>query len=176
MVANPIEQYGKDEPLTDSVLLRLQQDNDVVLAFAVANYAWVKSVSYRIIALNKQQWKGYTYAVNYTRHTSTGLVETPVQADSCEALWKLIREREAVRIKGDNGEDFCTGEKKADCNINDGATWQLWFIAKTKIAAPSYYEPEFFERCCPGDKDRQLFLDVAGKLKTIVGDIGAPQQ
>jgi len=87
-------------------------------------------------------------------------------------LWKFIKEKEATKIEGDNGKDFCTADKKNNCNINDGVTWRLLFITKDNVINPSYYEPEYYENCCPGNANRQLFLQIANKIKSIVGNNG----
>ena len=119
--------------------------------------------------MNNNEWKGFNYTVNNTSHTSSGLMPVNVSTDSCNALWKFVKDKEATEIVGDDGKDFCTDQKKNNCNINDGATWRLLFITKNSIADPSYYEPEFYEKCCPGNSNRQLFLQVANKIKSIVG-------
>ena len=170
MTANPLDQSGrKEQQPEDSVLLDLQKNNEVVLAFAIETYAWAKTKNYKILALNNNEWKGFNYTVNNTSHTSSGLMPVNVSTDSCNALWKFVKDKEATEIVGDDGKDFCTDQKKNNCNINDGATWRLLFITKNSIADPSYYEPEFYEKCCPGNSNRQLFLQVANKIKSIVG-------
>ena len=41
MTANPLDQSGrKEQQPEDSVLLDLQKNNEVVLAFAIETYAW----------------------------------------------------------------------------------------------------------------------------------------
>ena len=170
MMANPVKQNGRQEQLQDSVLINLQQNNELVLAFAIETYAWAKTKNYKIITLNNNEWKGYNYSVNNSTHSSSELIPVAVSADSCDALWKFIKEKEATNIEGDNGEDFCTGNKNNNCNINDGATWRLLFITKNSVVDPSYYEPQFYESCCPGNINRELFLQVADKIKNIVGN------
>jgi hypothetical protein len=61
MSASSFDEYARTEQITDSFLVSLQQNNEVVLAYVVESYAWVRAVDYRIIAMNKGQWKGYTY-------------------------------------------------------------------------------------------------------------------
>ena len=166
--ADPMKESHEEVQLQDSALLNLRQKNDVVIAFALIQTAWVKSVNYKIVTLNKNEWKGYNYSINNTRHTTSGLTPVNVSNDSCNALWKFIQERDAVKIKDDNGENFCSGDKKNSCNINDGASWQLLFITKKDVVTPAFYEPEFYENCCPGNTDRQLFLQVANRIKNTV--------
>src|SRR5207244_4383723 len=118
--------------------------------------------------MNKGEWKGYTYR----RKITGGITEThqtiSVSKKVCDEVWKYIQTNEAWKIKGDDGKDFCIGEKKSNCNINDGVTWHLLIITKDKIVDPSYYEPAFYENCCPGNINRKLFIDVANKIKQSV--------
>ena len=168
MSASSFDEYARTEQITDSFLVSLQQNNEVVLAYVVESYAWVRAVDYRIIAMNKGQWKGYTYH----RKTTGGITEThetiTVSKKVCDEVWKYIQTNEAWKIKGDNGNGFCIGEKKSNCNINDGVTWRLLIATKDKIVDPSYYEPAFYENCCPGNADRKLFIDAANKIKEAV--------
>ncbi|MEP6846918.1 MAG: hypothetical protein ABI861_12980 [Panacibacter sp.] len=168
MSANSFEEYARTEQVTDSFLLSLQKQNEVVLAFAVESYAWIKSVDYHIITMNSGQWKGYTY---YKRVTGGALEKhepVPVSNETCNAVWKSIQINEAWKIKGDDGKDFCSGSEKKNCNINDGVSWRLLIITKDKITDPSYYEPVFFEECCPGNAGRKLFIETVNKIKSSV--------
>jgi hypothetical protein len=176
MESDAIENFERQAPLDDTVLQMLQKNNELVLAFAVETYAWAKTKNYEILTLNNNEWKGYRYSVSITGHTSSGLIPTPVSEDSCNALWEFIKERDATKIPGDNGNDFCNDEKKSDCNINDGVTWRLFFVTKSNVTDPSYYEPQFYENCCPGNKNRQLFLELANKIKSIVGNTDGIEQ
>ena len=39
--------------IEDSVLQKLQAENDLIIAYAVENFAWVKSIDYHIISAKK---------------------------------------------------------------------------------------------------------------------------
>lgn len=168
MSAGSFDQYARTEQVTDSFLLSLQQHNEVVLVFAVESYAWVRAIDYRIIALNKDQWQGYSY---YKRITG-GAIEKHetinVSNDLCSEAWKFIQTNEAWKVKGDDGKDFCSGSEKKNCTINDGVTWRMYILTKDKIADPAYYEPAFFEECCPGNNERKLFIEAVTKIKNAV--------
>lgn len=162
------EQCAKNEKSADSFLLSLQQDNEIVLAFAAENNAWAKAIDYRIIAIKKGKWKGYAYYKSISGAATQSINDVEVQQDSCNALWNFIQEKQAWKIPGDNGKDFCTTEKKSNCNIYDGITWRLLMFTKDKMVNPSYYEPQFYEECCPGDAQRVLFISVANMIKAVV--------
>jgi hypothetical protein len=168
MSAGSFDQYARTQQITDSFLLSLQQHNEVVLAFAVESYAWVRAVNYRIIALNKGQWTGYTY---YKR-TTGGAIEkheaVTVSNDICNEAWKFIQTNEAWKVKGDDGKDFCSGSQNKSCTINDGVTWRMLIITRDKITDPAYYEPAFYEECCPGNTERKLFIEASDKIKNAV--------
>jgi hypothetical protein len=170
MITNSTEPNERQEQPQDSVLRNLQQNNELVLAFAIETYAWARTKNYKILTLNNNEWKGYNYSINNSTQSSSGLIAVTVSADSCNALWKFIKEKDATKIPGDNGENFCSGNKNNNCNINDGATWHLFFITKNSVITPSYYEPQFYEDCCPGNTNRQLFLQVADEIKNIARD------
>ena len=167
MSAN-FEEYARKEQVQDSFLLSLQQNNDVVIAYAVESFAWVKAISYKIITLKDGEWYGYAY----NKKITGGPVETHesinVSKKDCEDVWKYIQANEAWKLKGDGGKDFCGTEKKTNCTINDGQTWRLLILTKEKIVDPSYYEPEFYDNCCPGNADRKLFLEVINKIKKSI--------
>lgn len=165
MSAGSFDQYARTEQVTDSFLLSLQQENEIVLAFAAESYAWVRAVDYRIITLNKGQWKGYAY---YKRTTGGPLKKhdvITVSDEVCNEAWKFIQTNEAWKVKGDGGKDFCNSSGNKSCNINDGITWRMYIITKDKIADPSYYEPAFYEECCPGNVERKLFIEAVNKIK-----------
>ncbi len=167
------DQFGRAEAIDDSVLNSLQQKNDIVLAYATENYAWGRSATYYIITLNKNEWTGYNYFVRYkpaldkTTAISCNINPVVVSKESCDSILQFIEKNEVWKIKGDNGEDFCTNGTK-NCTINDGATSRLWIITKAKLVNPSYYEPQFFEKCCPGNTERKLFIEAAKKINDII--------
>ncbi|MBG9376202.1 hypothetical protein I5907_08145 [Panacibacter sp. DH6] len=165
MSAGTFDQYARTEQATDSFLHALQQQNEVVLAFAVESNAWVRAVDYRIIALNKGTWKGYTYYKRTSGAPSQTINDIEVVQDSCNAAWHFVQANEAWKISGDNGKDFCAGERKSNCNIYDGVTWRLMIITRDRIADPSYYEPRFYDDCCPGNTERKLFITTTDILR-----------
>jgi hypothetical protein len=168
MSANSFDTHARTEQAADSFLLALQQQNEVVLAFAVESYAWIRAVDYRIIALNKGQWKGYTYYKRLSGGATEKHEQITVSNDVCNDTWKFIQTNEAWKIKGDNGKDFCGGSENKNCTINDGVSWRLLILTKDKITDPSYYEPAFYEECCPGNTERKLFIEAVNKIKTAV--------
>ncbi len=172
MHENQWQQYGRIEQVADPFLNSLQKNNDLVLVFALENYAWGKSVNYKALALNNNEWTAYGWYVNKNAGPSVQPNVNPliVSNDSCNAIWKFFQDKQVWKVKGDTGEGFCTGSKNGDCNISDGANWRLLIITKDKVIDPTYYEPGFFENCCPGNTDRALFVEAINKMQGIMGN------
>jgi len=165
-----INAISKEQP-EDSVLKKLQSENDLVIAYAIENYAWVKSMDYHIIVQNNNSWKGYTYHLNMMHNNAgspTVIAPATVDEAACNAILNYLTENKAWEIKGDNGENFCTDGNK-NCNINDAANARLWIITKNGSVNPSYYAPDFYEKCCP-EKQRGLFVTIAHKIISLFGN------
>jgi len=170
-VMQQVDVLGQDQTIEDSVIRRLRDNNDLVIAYAVENFAWVRSISYLIIAKKNDEWMGYQYHVNLMRNQPQASVPgninpAEVNKASCDSLLQYITQTKAWNIKGDSGQNFCPDGNNG-CNINDAAGARLWIITQKGLVNPSYYAPEFFEECCP-DKDRALFLSVTKKIQDIV--------
>lgn len=167
-----IDASGGKQPIEDSVLQKLQAENDLVIAFAVENFAWVKSIDYRILAHSNNKWRGYLYHKNLmwnaTAGSPTSMHAVTVDNAACDSLLNYITEKKAWDIKGDTGDGFCADGNK-HCNINDASGSRLWVITKNAAINPSYYAPDFYERCCP-EQQRGLFLSITKKITAIAGE------
>ncbi len=173
MLTENINALAEKQPVEDSVLQKLQSENELVIAYAVENFAWVKSADYRILAQNKGEWKGYVYHKNLMPNNagSPNTFNTAnVDKTACDTLLNYLTENKAWTIKGDSENGFCSDGNK-NCNINDAASARLWLITKTAAINPSYYAPEFYENCCP-EKQRGLFVSITKKIADIVADNG----
>ncbi|HYK45087.1 MAG TPA: hypothetical protein VEV83_07960 [Parafilimonas sp.] len=171
-VVQQVDALGRSETIEDSVIRRLRDNNDLVIAYAVENFAWVRSANYLIIAKNSNEWTGYHYYVSLMHNPGQpaapgNINPAEVNKLSCDSLLEYISKTKAWTIKGDSGENFCPNSNQS-CNINDASGARLWIITKQGSVNPSYYAPEFFEECCPGNKDRALFLSIAKKIEQIV--------
>src|SRR6478735_502072 len=173
MLTENINNAADKQPVEDSILQKLQSENDLVIAFAVEKYAWVRSIDYRILAQNNHEWKGYIYHKNLMSNNTgspTTASEIKVDKTAADALLNFLTENKAWTIKGDSENGFCADGNK-NCNINDAAGSRLWLITKTAAINPAYYAPDFFENCCP-EKQRGLFLAITKKIAGILPDNG----
>lgn len=167
--ATEIKTYGRPGKPDDATLQKLQQENEAVLIYGIEMYAWVKQKKYYILALNNNEWKGYEYSISFGPNAGSNLAPVNVSQDSCKAVWNFFTDKKVWEIPGDSGANFCEGEKARSCNINDGATWRLMILSKDHIIDPSYYEPKYFEQCCPGNSKRKLFLEAGKKVEEVFG-------
>ena len=173
-IVTMVDETGNNQPLEDSVLNNLRNNNDIVIAYAVENFAWARKINYTIIAQKNGEWKGYNYEKSLMKQNpSQNINSISINKTACDSLANYIMQTKAWMIKGDNGKNFCANGNK-NCNIYDVPTERLWVITKQTVINPSYYAPEFYERCCP-DKDRALFLSVKKKIENCVSNKNVTQ-
>lgn len=156
--------------IEDSVLSKLQSENDLVVAYAIENFAWARSISYRIVAKNNNVWQGYVYHKNLMNNSTASpsvLNKINVNNASCDSLISYLTVNKAWLIKGDADGNFCNDVNKK-CNINDAPGARLWMTTKSAAMNAGYYAPEFYEQCCPGNEQRKLFISVTEKIAAIV--------
>lgn len=172
LLISEVNKKGNTDSIPDAVIRSLQQKNDIVLAFATENYAWGRSFNYSIICKNQDGWTGCKYQKkNMPDNNSANLSPVTVNTAACDSLLSYITANKIWEIKGETGEggNRCPNGNE-NCNINDAANNRLWLITKERFIAPSYYAASFFEECCPGNKDRNLFLMTGLKLTGIVNN------
>ena len=167
-ITENINASANKQPLEDAVLQTLQAENDLVIAYAIENYAWARSIDYRILVQKNNEWKGYTYHKSLMPSGSPAKLSEPSAVDKAAAgaLLNYMAENNAWAIPGDSENGFCADGNKS-CNINDAPGARLWMITKTAAIAPAYYAAEFYEKCCP-EKQRGLFVSIAKKINAIV--------
>ncbi|MEP6464991.1 MAG: hypothetical protein ABJB05_01745 [Parafilimonas sp.] len=166
-----IESSGNSISVQDSILHKLQTENDLIIAYAVENFAWVKSMDYHIIVQKGNVWKGYKYHRNLMMNNAgspTSVTLEKVDKAACDSILNYITEKKVWNIKGDAEDGFCA-DGNQNCNINDAASLRLCIITKNALINPSYYAPDFFEKCCP-DEQRGLFLSITKKIASAFGE------
>jgi hypothetical protein len=166
-----IELAGNKQPVDDETIKKLQNENDLIIAYAVENFAWVKSMDYHIISQKNNEWKGYKYHRNLMTNNAgspTTITSEKINKAACDSILNYITEKKAWTIKGDSEDGFCSNGNK-NCNINDASGLRLWLITKNAVINPSYYAPDFFEKCCPNEQ-RGLFLSITKKIAAAFGD------
>ncbi len=166
-IINKVDEAAGNKVLEDSVITNLRNNNDIVIAYADENFAWVRKIDYTILAQQNGVWKGYTYKVSLMKlNPSQRISSLNINKNVCDSLVEYLIKNKAWTIKGDTGNVFCANGN-ANCNINDASSGRLWIITKKAVINPSYYAPEFYENCCP-NKERALFLSIKNKIENSV--------
>ncbi len=111
LVSN-IETFGNKQPIEDSILQKLQTENDLVISYAVENFAWVRSMDFHIITQKNNEWTGYIYHKNLMTNAAgspTSITANNVDKTACDSLLNYITDNKAWTIKGDSGNGFLYG-------------------------------------------------------------------
>ncbi|HWB27910.1 MAG TPA: hypothetical protein VG738_20700 [Chitinophagaceae bacterium] len=152
--------YGKEEQLTDTVLHRLQQENDVVIAAYTQNMSWGVHFDYTILTNKGGLWKSYLYSISGTfAKKQTLFTEMPAtNKKAADSILALLNNQALWRSR-DNHET---------CNmqVSDGATSYLLMASPSKVLRLSYYMPEQYQKFCP-DSSRQQFISVFNKVQNL---------
>lgn len=178
--ADTLSNAAAPQQLTlDSTLSALQQQNDLLLVFGDQNFAWTRTTTYYILAKNGDDWKGYFYkAPNSPSPGNSTIIYNPVIVSNAGAdlVLAYFNHNALWHVKGDNGKDFCSAGSETNdtqkvtnkCNIYDATTWEILMVTKNKVLGPSYYAPDFYERCCPGNIDRKHFVEAAKRIQALI--------
>ncbi len=155
-----------DTEIKNPQLKKLQEDNDLTIAFASLNYAWTRKGTYYILACKNNSWKFYSYQSKLppSSDAKTEVASLNVSDSSAQTIKKLYESSALWKTNGDEG-DFCNG--KNDCNITDAETWTLSVATPQNIHTTTYYAPEFFENCCPGNVDRRQFIAIVKEMMKV---------
>src|SRR4051812_5930451 len=84
-IIQKIDEAGSNQVLEDTVINNLRNNNDIVIAYAVENFAWVRKINYTIIAQQNGEWKGYQYNVSLMKQNpSQSIVSGSVNKNACD--------------------------------------------------------------------------------------------
>lgn len=154
-----LDTYGTRQPLEDTFLHRLQQENDLVLAAWTESLAWGRHYNYTIAARKNNVWQGYAYVVSGTINApKVSIIPAGINADSANAAAAFAEN--AALWTGKDDHSNCT------TTVSDGTTSYLMMVSGEKVLQVSYYMPDVYQRSCP-DSSRQLFLEAFGKVKRL---------
>ena len=158
----------------DSVLKELQMKYDLVLVAGHEIRAWGHTAGYKIIALKDNEWMGYDYYVNRGNTSDESHIENcninprVIEQGAAATAWKFIQQQNTAILKKEKDNDPCSHDKAKQCNINDGGDWHIMILKPASVEETRYYEPEFFENCCPGNDNRKLFIEAFHKIEEAV--------
>ena len=160
----------RDEKTINAQLKKLVQENDLVIAFASLNYAWVRRGTYCVLTNRKGEWKLFSYQaelLSSANETAQELSPLKLLQLSAENIKNLYAASDLWTTDGDADESFCSG--KNDCNINDAETWTISVATPQNIHTTTYYAPKFFEDCCPGNTHRKRFVAISEEILKLAG-------
>jgi hypothetical protein len=149
--------------LTDSVLSSIKGRYDLVVGYSIASNSTLP-VQYYLVAFNQTSTKAYKYKVRQYATSQQKLFQLDsiaVDNSTRDSVLEVYNSDEGWSLK--HNEDSSTGycadfEKFAYCNISDGETYSFIVFTKKTGTASSFYAPQFFEKCCPGNDARKRFL------------------
>jgi hypothetical protein len=158
------------------VLQAIRQSGSLTIGYAEYNNTRKQApVIYYLISLSKNNCIAYTYTKLYAvksgnKNFRIDTLEFPaLLTDSLPAVLKM---NAAWSIKHDEtaDDDPCSHDdplKIRVCTIHDASSKVLILSTPTRQVAASYYAPDYYEHtCCPGNPERQRFLNVAGFIYT----------
>lgn len=168
MLIEHINKSKSDMESLDPQLKKLQQKNDLVIAFATLSYAWSRTATFYVLASKNKQWKFYFYQskLPFSRIDTTSVLSSiNISETDAENIKQLYTSSNLWETEGDENGVFCSDKK--DCNINDAETWAISVATPKNIHTTTYYAPEFFEQCCPGNLRRQRFVAIAKEIMEL---------
>lgn len=180
-----IEKFSAKLIHPDTVLARLQKENDLVIGFDTYNLAWGKPPHYLLVAKNGKRWRAYDYIIKeYVKvfMDSTGkqfqepftIVNTfEIDSDLADSLFTVFKIQKVWELNCNALKEIfeCSHVKnlKYDpCKISDASAVGLLVMTKQFVSSSSFYAPEYYEyECCPGNTDRQRFLATIAPIKQL---------
>lgn len=163
--------------INDSVMIKLQADNDLIIGYSVYNYAWNSLDQYTLLVLKKNKWCGIRYNKKEsfegkTQHNLDTVQITDKQIDSVLSIiemtkgWTLSFE---IGWEGGNCPQVDYNKPVSTfCDPSDGSSMRLVMMSKTNLQTAAFYMPEYIENCCPGWQDRIRFLKIVKAIAAIV--------
>jgi hypothetical protein len=153
---NPVIEHGRpyNQALVKPFLHSLHQQNDYVLAFRVVNPSQDETASPYLI-LTKQQDKLAAY---YFIPATQKAYPRELSADSLNLLWNAYLKNGLFEMKNEKEVPLFCPEKY---NIYNSYTYEITLISKDKFKELSYYDPEYYDRICPGMIEREKIISFA---------------
>ena len=180
-----IERFSAKLIHPDTVLARLQKENDLVIGFDTYNPDWRRPPHYLLVAKKGNRWRAYEYIIKAIVRVyvdSSGkqyqepwiVVNTfEIDSDLTDSLFATFKKQKVWELNCNTlKETFkCSHVKNITydpCAIDDASSVGLLVMTKQCISSSSFYAPEYYEyECCPGNSDRQRFLATIAPIKQL---------
>ena len=86
-----------------------------------------------------------------------------------ELIWKKITTLQPWKLKDDSDTTFKT---KSQCEVDDGWVAHIILITKNSYKHLFFDNPDFYEKCSPGNVNRQKAIKIADIFSDTFGDGG----
>jgi hypothetical protein len=173
-IVQKIEKNAQLGLATDSILRKIQKENDLVIGYSSYNTTWRHvPIQYFLIGLKNNQSKAYSYTINQNvtnkevPFTLDSMIVSNTNKDSILALFKQANGWSLKHVEDGNTIHCSDIPNSAHCTINDASAKSLIVMTKTHQQISNFYAPEFFEQCCPGNAERQRFLTIIRPIKNF---------
>ena len=174
LLIRQVDKSGTEASPEDSTLRVLQSNSQLLLIFVNENFLFSRVRSYNILAYHNGKWTAILYGAGNMIRPGSGLPETPVTYDSfavsqqnCDSIQRYLLDNRIWAVPGDDGKHFCS-DTLSNCTLKNGTRWRLLIMTPGKMIDRSYYAPEFFEKCCPGNPERKIFIEACKKIEALL--------
>jgi hypothetical protein len=137
----------------DSLVSTLKKTSKVIITFRTHS-AWSFYSKYCILTLGKDD--SLRYHLLFTNPEMKGLYRVYKTAKSLDSIWNNCVENNLFALKTET-------KTHNNCNsiIFDSGYYEFVILIGSKRKIVEYYAPRYFEKECPGDKDRNLLINCA---------------
>jgi hypothetical protein len=141
-------------------LASLQKDNDYVLTFRTTSPRNPEP-DYFVLTRKGTKLSSYLFDQN-----SQKLTNLPIKTDSLKnLLWKAYTEFDIFKIKDQKELSVFCPEKY---EIFDSYTYEIILVSKERMKLLSFYDPEYYDRVCPGMDERQKVINCASLISYVL--------
>jgi len=175
--------FGQSKANEIPLFKYLQENFDSSVVWNSIN-AWSPEPHYKIISKNNKGLAFFTYmnpyghfsaraypyelaekfnmlSINYRfskPDTNRYFLPVIVYYQYQDSLWHSIRKNDLWHLKDDKDEG--EGCRISRCDIHDSGENYFFLITKNDIKELSFYDPFFYESCCPGREGRQKIIRI----------------
>jgi hypothetical protein len=148
----------------DPVLQSLQSPNKILLIYNEINHHKPVNKNY-VILVYDHAWKKIVYKnkpVFIVGETSYVYEEQPISKTRGDSVLSIFTASNFWQFRAKD-----EGCPKV-CGTGDMPSSELMMVVDKRVTIKNYYAPEWYdEHCCPGDKDRQLFIACKSALLQV---------
>ncbi len=157
----------------DSIIKSLQERYDLLIGYATTSDRPGFYKKHFLVGINKNKSVAFRYILTLVRTNNEApfvLDSIPVPEilrDSIISNYVQIKAWEIYRSEDENTSQCSDIVKHSGCKIVDAETYQLIVTTKSGHRSSSFYAPEYYEKCCPGNEDRRRFLRLVNIIEKV---------